>query len=215
MLLNIATEIHKRSERDYLGRMIDNKVVCSEIARRFDKEFFDGARRTGYGGYHYDGRWEGVAKKLVEHYQLKDDARILDVGCGKGFLLREFQKLLPDAQLDGFDVSEYAIKNSHEDVRDLVYVHNASDPFYGEYDLAVSFMTLHNLVLPDLCGALRNMQDIAKDKFITVESYRNPEELFNLQCWALTCESFFRPEEWEYIFELSGYTGDWEFLYFE
>ena len=89
-LLNIVNQLHRRTARDYVGRMADDKVQCSVVARRFDADYWDGDRRYGYGGYKYDGRWSVVAKQLVEQYKLKDGAKILDVGCGRGFLLRQF-----------------------------------------------------------------------------------------------------------------------------
>ena len=217
-LLNIVTPIHQTTQRDYLARMNNNKAECAKIARRFDQEFFDGDRKFGYGGYKYDGRWEPVARKLVEVYGLKKDARILDIGCAKGFLLYEFKKILPDATLKGFDISSYAIKNAKEEIRKDLFVHRAQDPYpfkNGEFDLVVSLTTLHNLLIGELKLALQEIERVGKNKYIVVEGFRNEKELFNLQCWAFTCELFFRPEEWQWIFKEFGYSGDYEFIYFE
>ncbi|MDI6703319.1 MAG: class I SAM-dependent methyltransferase [bacterium] len=217
-LLNITTALHRKTKRDYIGRMMDEKVMCSKIARRYNKDYWDGERRYGYGGYMYDGRWEIVARNLIENYQLAKNARILDVGCGKGFLLYEFKKLLSDATVKGFDISQYAIENAKEEIKKDVFIHKAQEPYPfedKEFDLVVSITTLHNLCIYDLKLALQEIERVGKNKYITMESYRNEEELFNLQCWALTCESFFRPEEWVWLFNEFGYTGDWEFIYFE
>jgi len=111
-LLNIVTGLHKKTKRDYLGRMTDDKIACSKIARRYDKDYWDGQRRFGYGGYIYDGRWETVVRQLIENYKLPKDARILDVGCGKGYLLYEFKKLLPHAYVRGFDISNLSGKQA-------------------------------------------------------------------------------------------------------
>ena len=100
-----------------------------QTARRYGKDFWDGARRYGYGGYHYDGRWQSVAEKMIDHYALDHDARILDVGCGKAYLLYEFKKLLPEVRIAGFDLSRYAIDNAKEEVRSDLFVHKAQDPF--------------------------------------------------------------------------------------
>ena len=108
-LLNVVNQLHRRTARDYVGRMTDDKVHCSVVARRFDRDYWDGDRRYGYGGYRYDGRWSVVAKQLVETYSLPANAKILDVGCGRGFLLYEFTRLLPNCTVVGFDVSEYGI----------------------------------------------------------------------------------------------------------
>ena len=217
-LLNIVTPLHKKTKRDYLARMTDDKIGCSKVARKFGQEFWDGNRRYGYGGYKYDGRWEVVARALIARYKLGVNARILDVGCGKGFLLYEFSKLLPKAEVKGFDISQYAVENAKEEMKPHLFVHRAQDsyPFKDqEFDLAVSITTLHNLHIQDLKLALKEMERAAKNKCVVVESYRNVEELFNLQCWALTCESFFTPEGWVSLFKEFGFGGDYEFVYFE
>lgn len=217
-LLNIITPLHKKTKRDYLARMIDDKVHCMKIAKLYGKDFWDGDRRYGYGGYKYDGRWEVVARQLIDFYHLKTNAKILDVGCGKGFLLYEFKKLLPKSKIVGFDSSSYAIDNAKEEVKSNLFVHKAQDgyPFKDkEFDLVVSITTLHNLLTPELKIALKEIERVGRDKYLVVESYRNETELFNLQCWALTCEAFFSSNGWVWLFDEFGYTGDYEFIYFE
>ncbi len=217
-LFNIITPLHKKSERDYLERMQDDKVACSEVARKYGKDYWDGDRCYGYGGYQYDGRWKEVAAELINCYQLSSDAKILDVGCGKGYLLYEFKKLLPKAKIVGFDISQYAIENAKEEIKEYVSIHKAQDayPFLDkEFDLVFSNTTLHNLYVYELKQALKEIERVGKNKFIIVESYRNVKELFNLQCWALTCNSFYTPDEWVWIYKEFGYIGDFEFIYFE
>lgn len=217
-LIEILTPLHKKTNRDYIGRMVDNKVECMKIAKRYGKDYWDGDRRYGYGGYKYDGRWEAVAKRLIEIYKLQSNAKILDVGCGKGYLLYEFKKLLSEAEIAGFDISEYAIQNSKEEVRENLFVHKAQDSYpFGnrEFDLVISINTLHNLHVYELKSALKEIERVGKNKYTVVEGYRNEQELFNLQCWVLTGECFFAPQEWIWLFKEFGYTGDYEFIYFE
>ena len=216
--LNIITKNHSKTKRDYLPRMINDKVNCMKIARKYGEDFWDGDRKYGYGGYKYDGRWKDIAKQLIEYYQLKENAKILDVGCGKGYLLFEFKRLLPESTITGFDISNYAIRQAKPEIQENLFVYNAKDPFpFNDqiYDLALSFTTLHNLHLFDLKSALKEIERVAAKKFIIVESYKNLQEFFNLQCWALTCESFYKPKEWTWLFSEFGYSGDYEFIYFE
>jgi SAM-dependent methyltransferase len=217
-LVNIVTQLHTRTRRDYLSRMLDEKVECMRVAKRYGWEYWDGPRRYGYGGYKYDGRWERVARKLVERYALHDDARILDVGCGKGYLLYEFARILPGARTLGFDASRYALENAKEEIRPFLFEHRAESPYPfadKEFDLVVCVTTLHNLQLFDLRDALGEIERVGKQKLVVVESFRSDAELFNLQCWALTCEVFLTPEAWVWFFGESGYTGDYEFIFFE
>jgi ubiquinone/menaquinone biosynthesis C-methylase UbiE len=198
--------------------MVDNKLEAVARAKQYGFDYWDGERRYGYGGYTYDGRWKAVAEQLARIYDLKPGAKILDVGCGKAFLLHELRQLVPGAEVSGFDVSEYGVAQAKEEVRDRVFVHKAQDPYpFAErhFDLAISLGCFHNLRLFELKTALAEMERVARNKYIVVESYRNDAELFNLQCWALTCESFFDTAEWIWLFDHFGYTGDYEFIYFE
>lgn len=216
-LVNIVNSLHNSTVRDYPARMQDAKVECMKVAREYDAAYWDGDRRYGYGGFNYDGRWRSVAEKLVDTYKLSSDAAILDVGCGKGFLLYELQQLLPEAKISGFDVSHYAIANAKEEIRDRLFNHRAQDSYpFGdkEFDLVLSLTTLHNLQLPDLKAALLEIERVGRNKYLVVEGYRDEQELFNLQCWALTCAAFFTPEEWVWLFVEFGYCGDYEFIYF-
>jgi len=216
--VDIVTSLHGSTPRDYLARMNDDKIHCMEIARQYGEEFWDGDRRYGYGVYRYDGRWKPVAKQLIERYGLGDDARILDIGCGMGHLLFELKQLLPEARVSGMEISSYALAHAKEEIRDSIILHPAEKPYPfsdNEFNLVISLMTLHNLRLPALSDAFGEIGRVAESSYISVESYRSIAELFNLQCWALTCESFLSPPEWEWVMEQAGYTGDYEFLFFE
>lgn len=217
-LRNFVTPLHQATRRDYLARMVDEKVACMEVAKKYGADYWDGERRFGYGGYRYiPGRWKPVAEALIKAYDLGPGSKILDVGCGKGFLLYEMKLLLPEATFVGFDSSEYALSHVKDEIRQDVFVHRAQDPLPfadGEFDLAISLTCFHNLRVFELKTALTELERVAREKYLVVESYRNDLELFNLQCWALTCESFFDSGEWEWLFKEWAYSGDYEFIFF-
>jgi len=217
-LLNLVTPLHQQTRRDCLARMIDRKVEAMLVAKKYGPDYWDGDRRYGYGGYRYDGRWKAIAERLIATYDLKPDARILDVGCGKAHLLYELQQLLPQAELRGFDISDHGLQDAPESIRPCLFHHDARQTFPfpdDHFDLVLSLGTLHNLRLFELQTALQEMARVARKQYLMVESYRSEQELFNLQCWALTAESFFDDEEWVWLLDHFGFGGDYEFIFFE
>lgn len=217
--LDLISSLHRATARNYLQRVTEHdKAACAEVSKRFDREYFDGDRKYGYGGFRYDGRWRPFAEKLIAHYGLKPGHRVLDVGCAKGFLLHELKAALPGLEVAGLDVSAYAIEQAMDDVKPFVRVGDARTlPFPDRsFDLVLSINTLHNLYLPGLFQALREMERVGRGgKFVVMDSYRNEREKVNLLYWQLTCECFFTPDEWAWIFQQAGYTGDYDFVCFE
>jgi len=218
-LLEIVTPLHQQTKRDYLSRMVDDKVECMKIAKQYGADYWDGDRRFGYGGYRYmPGRWKPVAEALIRTYNLGPGSKVLDVGCGKGFLLHEMLLLEPELQVRGFDISAYGIECADDLVKPHLFLHQAQAiyPFADrEFDLVISLGTLHNLRLFDLKTALAEIERVGRYAYVMVESYRNEQEMFNLECWALTAESLFDTEEWGWLYAQLGYSGDYEFIYFE
>lgn len=217
--IDFITQLHTKTKRNYLERVErGDKAQCAAVAKKFGQEYWDGDRKYGYGGFRYDGRWASVAEKLIRHYGLNDSSRILDVGCGKGFLLYEIKKLLPGAEVRGLDLSEYAIQHAKEEIRPFLDLGRAQELPYPDrsFDLVISITTLHNLYLYDLEKAIREIERVKRtSSYIVVESYRNEVEKANLLHWQLTCECFFTPEEWQWLFSEFGYTGDHSLIFFE
>jgi SAM-dependent methyltransferase len=217
--LNFITSLHTKTKRNYIERMVSKKIECMTISKKYGYDYWDGNRKFGYGGYKYiPGRWKEVAKKFIKRYKLNNQSKILDLGCGKGFLLFEIREILPKIQITGIDISKYGLKNSKKEISQFLFKADLKKKLKfksKEFDFVFSINTLHNLEINYLIQAIKEMQRVGKKHFICSESYRNEKELFNLQCWALTCESFFSEKEWVWLLKDNGYTGDYEFIYFE
>jgi SAM-dependent methyltransferase len=218
-LLDIVTPLHRATKRDYLARMIDDKVHCMLKAKEYEFDYWDGDRRYGYGGYKFiEGRWKPVAQALIDLYGLNNDSSVLDVGCGKAFLLYEMKKLLPGLKVAGFDTSKHGLADTRPEIKPNLFHHRAQDPYpfaNGTFDLVISLTCLHNLRLSELEAAVREIERVGKNKYIMVEAFRNELEQFNLECWALTAELVLHTNDWIWLYNRFGYTGDYEFIYFE
>ena len=218
-LVNYVTSLHQATSRTYIDRMMDDKVHCMIKAKQYEYDYWDGDRRYGYGGYKYmPGHWKPVAEALIDNYELNNYSSVLDVGCGKAYLLHEMKLLLPGLRVAGFDISNHGLSDARPEIKDELFIHRAQDSYNFEdddFDLVMSLGCLHNLRIFELQIALSEIERVGKQGYIMLESYRNEQEQFNLQCWALTCESFFDYEEWPWIYNHFGYTGDYEFIYFE
>jgi ubiquinone/menaquinone biosynthesis C-methylase UbiE len=217
--LDFISKLHTRTERDYIQRVVEHdKAACAEVAKKWGFDYWDGERQFGYGGMHYDGRWRPVAEEMAAHYGLKAGDRILDVGCGKGFLLYEFTQAVPGIEVTGLDISEYGIANAKEEVKSNLKIGNCTQlPFETDsFDFVYSINTFHNLYNFELMAALKEMQRVGNgQRYICIESYRNEQEKANLLYWQLTCETFFTPEEWRWFYDQAGYDGDEDYIFFE
>lgn len=217
--VDFLMKLSNSTKRDYVARVVQHdKAQCSEKAIQYGRDYWDGERQYGYGGYKYDGRWKPVAEAMIKHYGLKPGDSILDVGCGKGYLLYELMKLLPGSKVAGLDISEYAIANAKEEIKPFLTQGSAVSLPYPDksFDFVYSLITFHNLYNYELKPALQEVERVGRGaKHIAVESYRNEREKANLLYWQLTCRSFYTPKEWEWFMKESGYTGDYSYIVFE
>jgi len=209
-------DTHPRIKRDYDKRAAEKTPEIVRLAKEFGKDFFDGDRKCGYGGFKYDGRWKAVVERMRDYYKLPDNAAILDIGCAKGFMLHDFKELMPNCTVAGIDVSEYAIENGMESVKPFMKVASAESlPFPDKsFDLVISVNSIHNLPIEKLKIALKEVERVSRGhSYITVDAWRNEQERINLYKWVLTAETMMHVDDWKKLFEEVGYTGDyWWFI---
>lgn len=207
---------YPKAKRNVEQRGLDKTEEDRLIARQFGKEFFDGDRKNGYGGFSYHPRfWQPVIPTFQDFYQLTPSSQILDVGCAKGFMLYDFSLLIPNIGFQGIDISSYAIENSMKSVKNTLQVGNATKlPFdHDSFDLVISINTIHNLEKDQLAKALCEIERVSKgNSFITVDAYRTDEEKKLMEAWNLTAKTMMHTEEWKEFFKKVGYTGDYHWF---
>jgi len=217
--INFLTKYHKATKRDYVQRVVDDdKAACADLAKEWGKDYWDGDRKYGYGGYHYDGRWRPIAEDMAKHFDLQAGDKVLDIGCGKAFLLYELTQVVPGLEVHGLDISEYGIAHAKEEIRDRLKLGDCTSlPWQdNNFDFVFSINTFHNLEVYTLEKAVKEMQRVLKNKaWLCVESYRNEAEKANLLYWQITCMSFYNTEEWQWLYEKWGYQADHGFIFFE
>jgi ubiquinone/menaquinone biosynthesis C-methylase UbiE len=197
----------KRSIRERTKKK-SKKII--DISKKYGKLYFDGPREYGYGGYHYDGRWKPVAKDIIKKYKLKKKQKVLDIGCGKGFLVKDLVDLGIDAY--GLDISKYGIQNSPEDIVGRLHLGSADNLNFADnsFDLVISINTIHNLTKPKCLVALTEIERVSKGKsFIQVDSYKSVKQKKIFLNWVLTAKYHDYPKNWVKLFKKAKYSGDW------
>ena len=207
---------YPKTKRDVDGRLESKSESSRELAREFGKDFFDGEREFGYGGFSYNPRyWTEVIPDIIAKYGLTDKSRVLDVGCAKGFFLHDLKLALPGIGINGIDISEYAITNSMESVRESLSVASADSlPFESDtFDFVISINTVHNLDRHECGVALAEITRVSRGgSFITVDAYRNVEEKRRMEAWNLTAKTMMSCDEWVAFFDEVSYTGDFNWF---
>jgi ubiquinone/menaquinone biosynthesis C-methylase UbiE len=207
--INLLRSLPK-SKRNIQARQEAKSPDHVRIARKYDQMYFDGPREYGYGGYNYDGRWKSVALDIIKHFDLKPGDRVLDVGCAKGFLVKDLLSFGIDAY--GIDVSSYALMNCESEVIGRLHCGMATKlPFPpNSFSAVLAINVLHNLLAEDVVIALKEIERLAPGKaFIQVDSYRTQEQKTLFEKWVLTAQYHDYPEGWIRLFEDAGYSGDW------
>jgi len=204
---------YPKTKRNTSERAIQKTNKDREIARRFDKEFFDGERSHGYGGFTYNPKfWEPVIPNFIDHWSLNSNSSVLDVGCAKGFMLYDLKKTIPKIEILGIDISSYAIENSKQEIKKYLKVENAKELPYEDksFDIVISINTIHNLEKKECAKALKEISRVSrKSSFITVDAYRTEEEKERMFEWNLTAKTILSVSEWKNFFKENNYNGDY------
>lgn len=204
---------YPRAKRNVDERGAAKTDADRALARKFGKEFFDGERSHGYGGFNYHPRfWQPVIPTFQNHWGLTGQSSVLDIGCAKGFMLHDLAELIPSITVKGVDVSRYAIENAIEDMKPHVQVANATDlPFPDKsFDVVISVTTVHNLERTECIQALREIERVSRGhSFITVDAYHDEAERDRMHAWNLTAKTVLHVDEWRELFREAGYTGDY------
>lgn len=203
---------YPKTKRNLFERAENKSEIDRSIARRFDKDFFDGDRRYGYGGFRYHPKfWQPVIPTFKEYWKLNHNNSVLDIGCGKGFMLFDLTQYIPGIKVRGIDISKYAIDNCHDQVKDFLSVGNANNlPFENKsFDVVISINTIHNLEIEECAKALNEISRVSKKySFITVDAYRNEKEKEAMLAWNLTAKTIMSVDEWKQFFSKNNYHGD-------
>jgi len=203
---------YPKAKRNLDERSINKSEEDRKIARKFDKEFFDGERKHGYGGFSYNSKyWGEVVKTFRNYWKLNNNNSVLDVGCAKGFMLHDLKELIPGIKVNGIDISKYAIENSLSSVKKYLSVGNAKDLAFPDdsFDYVIAINTIHNLEKNDCGKALREIQRVSKlGAFVTVDAYNNDEEKDRMYKWNLTAKTIMSVNEWKNFFKENNYSGN-------
>jgi ubiquinone/menaquinone biosynthesis C-methylase UbiE len=215
--INLLDKLPK-GKRNLKARAIAKTDEHVRISREYGEMYFDGPREYGYGGYRYDGRWIPVAEDMVRHFGLRPGDRVLDIGCAKGFLVKDLMKVCPGLEVFGVDVSHYALMHCEPEIVGRLHLGDAAAlPFpSGSFKAVISLNTIHNLERPDCRKALQEIQRLSDGRaFVQVDSYRTPEQRAVFEEWVLTAKFHDYPEGWLTLFSEAGYTGDWSWTVIE
>lgn len=204
---------YPRTKRNLEERVAQKSESARNVARLFGKDFFDGERQYGYGGFSYHPRfWQPTIPDFQKHFDLTGNSSLLDVGCAKGFMLHDLNQLIPGMKLAGLDISSYAIENAIEGMKKNLVIGDARAlPFDDDsFDIVISINTVHNLEIDDCIKALKEIERVSRrGAFVTCDAYRNDEEKERMFAWNLTAKTILSVDEWIEVFQSAGYSGDY------
>ena len=194
-------------------RIVDRKIENKFKAWQLDNNYYDGDRNNGYGGFKYDGRWLKLLPRIIKKYQLNNNSKILDLGCKKGFIMKDFKILLPKAKVYGIEDHIYPIKNSEKEIRkNIIFSKYYEIPFRKNYfDFIIGFSSIYKYNFIDVVNTIKEINRVSKKSFITVASYSNKKEKELFEKWTLLGSTFLNKKDWKKLFKILNYRGDYYF----
>ena len=189
-------------------RTVINKMYAWDLG----KEYYDGKRLNGYGGFKYDGRWLKLLPKIIKKYKLTKKSKVLDLGCKKGFLLKDLNILIPGIKSYGIENHSYALKKSVRCKSKLIKSEYYKLPFKNNYfDFVIAFNSLYMQNLGDVIKSLKEIQRVSKKSYIVLASGENDEERNKFYKWTLIGTSILLKSEWKILFKKIKFKGDYYF----
>ena len=199
----------KTSVNRVVKRSLKNKL----IAWGEDQEYYDGDRNNGYGGFNYDGRWLKLLPRIIKKFKLNNNSKILDLGCKKGFIMKDFKILLPKAKVYGIEDHKYPIENAEIEIKkNITFSKYYNIPFKdGYFDFVIGFSSIYKYNFADVVKTLKEINRVAKKSLITVGSYSNNKEKEVFDKWTLLGTTVLHKKEWQELFKLVKFKGNYYF----
>src|SRR5262245_59698334 len=201
-----------KAKRNIQKRRDAKSPAVVALAKQFGETYFDGSRECGYGGYKYDGRWIPVARDIVAHFNLKPGMRVLDVGCAKGFLVKDLMQVCPGLEAFGLDISLYALMRCEPEVIGRLHLGTAEQlPFLDRsFDCVLSLNTVHNFPRSRAIKVMQEIERVSGGRaFVQVDSYHTPEQKEIFESWVLTAEFHDYPQACKQLVTEAGYSRDY------
>ena len=190
-------------------RNITNKI----IAWKLDKNYYDGDRINGYGGYKYDGRWKKFLPKIIKRYKLTKNSKVLDLGCKKGFFVKDLKDLIPGIKVTGIENHIYPIKKAHPKIKKFLKLSQYHELDYKKnyFDFVFAFNSIYSQNLGDIIKTLNEINRVSKKSYVVLASCNNASERNKFYAWTLLGTTILEKKEWLQLFKFIGYKGDYYF----